>query len=170
MGRESDTILNYIIENYDNIPDYVAFTQGGIDDHSWFRSDWGPEMFINMIQEAEKQGFSNYHVFNSDMNPEWTLKIDYETVINYDKSMINNYTNFSDFLKRIDIYDEFYEDHINNRVKIHPSAFMVISKKHILSREKSYYEKIINYCNYNINPIEGHYFERSWAYIFNCHK
>ena len=47
---------------------------------------------------------------------------------------------------------------------------MVISKEHIRSRPKSYYEKIIKYCNYHLNPIEGHYFERSWAYIFNTHR
>jgi len=33
VGREADTYLNYIIDNYYNLPDVVIFTQGKIFDH-----------------------------------------------------------------------------------------------------------------------------------------
>jgi hypothetical protein len=34
FGRESDSYLHYIINNYDNLPDYVIFTQADPFDHS----------------------------------------------------------------------------------------------------------------------------------------
>lgn len=171
-GRESDTMLNYIIENYDNIPDYVAFSQGGIDNHGWNRpKDWGPTMFLNMLFEAFRNGgYSNHLVFNRHDNPEWSLKLDYKQILSYDNKVYDNNISFIDFLKKIGIYDSFHHDEKNYQIKIYPSSFMIISKENILSRSKSYYEDIIKYCNYHLNPIEGHYFERSWAYIFNTHK
>jgi hypothetical protein len=33
VGRESETYLNYIIQNYNNLPDIVIFTQANIADH-----------------------------------------------------------------------------------------------------------------------------------------
>ena len=33
VGRESETYLRYIIENYDNLPDICVFLQGRISDH-----------------------------------------------------------------------------------------------------------------------------------------
>jgi hypothetical protein len=33
VGRESHTFISYIIDNYDNLPDYVAFIQGNPFDH-----------------------------------------------------------------------------------------------------------------------------------------
>lgn len=34
IGRESHTYLRYIVDNYDNLPDYIAFLQGNPFDHS----------------------------------------------------------------------------------------------------------------------------------------
>ena len=33
VGREAETYLHYIIENYQKLPDIVIFTQGNISDH-----------------------------------------------------------------------------------------------------------------------------------------
>jgi hypothetical protein len=33
VGREAGTYCTYIIENYDNLPDYMIFTQGNPCDH-----------------------------------------------------------------------------------------------------------------------------------------
>ncbi len=33
VGRESETYLRYIIDNYDNLPEVVVFTQADIEDH-----------------------------------------------------------------------------------------------------------------------------------------
>jgi hypothetical protein len=165
VGRESHTFIQYIIENYHNLPKYVGFSQGSLKDHDWVRKKWGPKIFLNMLKEANINGFSSYLTYDSN-NKDWNLKFNYEIAKKYDKNVFNSNITFFDFLKDLGIYGDFY----NNKLKIYPSAFMVISKENILSRPKSYYEKIINYCNYHINPIEGHYFERTWAYIFNCNE
>ena len=168
VGRESDTFLYYIINNYYNLPKYVAFTQGSLKDHEWIRKNWGPGMFLNMLDEAKQFGYSQ-PLISDGGHPDWNLEFNVNQAQTWDPNVNGKYT-YIEFLKIIDIYDDFYNDTLNRNIKIYPSAFMVISKNHILSRPKSYYEKIINYCNYHINPIEGHYFERSWPYIFNTHK
>ena len=35
LGGDSETLINYIVENYDNLPDYVIFTQGNPFDHDF---------------------------------------------------------------------------------------------------------------------------------------
>ena len=167
IGRESHTFLHYIINNYDNIPEFVAFSQGSLKDHEWIRKDWGKNIFLNMLAEAKIYGFSEYKQFSGNI---WNQKFDIKVAKKYDKNVFDSNISFINFFKKIGIYDSFNHDEKNDQIKIYPSAFMIISKKNILSRSKSYYEDIIKYCNYHLNPIEGHYFERSWAYIFNVHK
>ena len=42
-----------------------------------------------------------------------------------------------------------------------------VSKELICTRPKIFYENLIKYVEYDINPEEGHYFERAWYLIFN---
>lgn len=167
VGRESDTFLNYIIENYENLPSYVCFSQGSLNDHEWIRKDWGPLMFLNMLQEAQNKGYSNCKTYDIQDNI-FGLKFNNRSAYNYDKEKnINDkgkINNFRDFI--VKIYPEIVNE---KKINIFPSAFTVISRDNILKRSKESYKELIQYCNYHINPIEGHYFERSWYYIFNLH-
>lgn len=168
VGRESDTFLNYIIENYENLPSYVCFSQDSLNDHEWIRKDWGPLMFLNMLQEAQNKGYSNCKTYDIQDNI-FGLKFNNRSAYNYDKEKnINNkgkINNFRDFI--VKIYPEIVNE---KKINIFHSAFTVISRDNILKRSKESYKELIQYCNYHINPIEGHYFERSWYYIFNLHS
>ena len=167
VGRESDTFLNYIIENYENLPSYVCFSQGSLKDHGWIRGDWGRQMFWNMLQEAQNKGCSKYKMYDIHNNT-FGLNFDNRSAYKYDKEKNLNdkgrINNFRDFI--VKIYPEIVNE---KKINVFPSAFMVISRDNILKRSKESYKDLIHYCNYHINPIEGHYFERSWYYIFNLH-
>ena len=41
-----------------------------------------------------------------------------------------------------------------------------VRKSQILVHPKMFYERIIQFVNYNQNPEEGHYFERLWYSMF----
>ena len=86
IGRESDTILNYIIENYENLPNFVAFTQGSLNDHEWVRKDWGKHMFLNMLKEAEKRVFNHCYHPIIIKHKEWSIKFDFDMAYEYDKT------------------------------------------------------------------------------------
>ena len=45
-------------------------------------------------------------------------------------------------------------------------ANFCVSKELIHRKPKSFYEDIIKYVHYHINPEEGHFFERAWYLIF----
>lgn len=47
-------------------------------------------------------------------------------------------------------------------------GIFAVTRSRIYSRPKEFYESLRadqQHCN---NPIEGHFLERSWHYIFNC--
>ena len=51
--------------------------------------------------------------------------------------------------------------------KIVWGANFSVSKDLILAKPKIFYENILRYLEYHVNPEEGHYLERSWYMIFN---
>ena len=54
VGRETDTYLNYIIENYNNLPEICIFTQGNIKDHYY----GGYKYLLKLGVEALNNGIS----------------------------------------------------------------------------------------------------------------
>jgi hypothetical protein len=48
-------------------------------------------------------------------------------------------------------------------------AIFAVSRTQILSRPKEYYERLIVQLSTENAPIEAHFLERSWFYVFNCH-
>jgi len=49
-------------------------------------------------------------------------------------------------------------------------ASFVIRREMIQLRSKEFYEKLSKQLEVSDSPEVGHYFERSWFYIFNCHR
>jgi hypothetical protein len=188
VGRESETYLQYIITHYDNLPDYVIFTQANISDH---RSSNNTTYLLDMLEEAKIFGKSIPNIVHEKYgnqeiwwDPEWNyynihfmynhdkmfginnpqIKFYYENNVNW--YLQNNYLNN----KHITFRDWFME-HINVKypeiIKIYASALFCVKKELILCHTKEYYKNLINLVNHHINPIEGHFFERSWYYIFD---
>ena len=56
VGRESETYLNYIINNYYNLPDIIVFSQAKITDH---RSDADFNYLLKLMNEAKTNKISN---------------------------------------------------------------------------------------------------------------
>ena len=155
VGREAETYLHYIIDNYDNLPDIVIFTQGNISDH---RGSNDANILINMANEAT---IHNKSICFRDNCPENWNSIDEN---NY--YLHNNYKNN----ERIS-FGEWFKKHIN---PIYPSplllywnAIFAVKKELILNKPIEYYKNLILEVNHHINPTEGHFFERSWFYIFS---
>jgi hypothetical protein len=49
---------------------------------------------------------------------------------------------------------------------MYSNALFAVKKELILSRTLQWYEALLQECSYSSNPIEAHFFERSWYYIF----
>jgi hypothetical protein len=53
-----------------------------------------------------------------------------------------------------------------NPIFIYGAGLFAIKKELILKYPIEYYKKLVLEVNHHIDPIEGHFFERSWYYIF----
>jgi hypothetical protein len=47
-----------------------------------------------------------------------------------------------------------------------PGAIFSVSKELIHKKPISFYKYLLSFLEDHIDPEEGHYFERTWAYIF----
>jgi hypothetical protein len=168
VGRESETYLHYIITNYDNLPDIVIFTQAMIEDH---REIDPLDYLYDLREEAMLYGKSNYFMYHyndySENFPNWDSCWTSEWNILEDGSFFlpdNYYQNtpvrFIDWFKKN--VNEDYPDPIH----IYCNGLFAVRKEKILRRSLHYYQQLILQVNHHINPVEGHFFERSWFYIF----
>jgi hypothetical protein len=163
IGRESHTYLTYIVENYENLPDVVFFTQGRFSDH--YNTD--PDYFINIQDKySGNTGFlkSDYYFYSEKTREYSNNHIDVYRGNKIYKSELG----FTDWFKTHIDTDNTHN--IDEHVVWWPNAIFSVSRECILSRPKEYYKNLLNLIPNNSNPEVGHYFERSWFYIFNCHK
>ncbi len=171
MGRESETYLHYIINNYDNLPDVVVFTQGRIKDHLFQFREEPHKYLLKLKDEAFKYGKSNSRwVFrenneaiydNNDINwkKDWNLK--------NGRYFLNN--NYKD--NKPIIYEDWFKKYIDkdypNPFHIYTNGLFAVKKELILNKPIEYYKILIKEVDHHINSAEGHFFERAWYYIFN---
>jgi len=175
VGRESHTYLYHIINNYENLSTNVVFIQGNNDDDTKRnglpdvylidKQRWGdqPKSCNNIDIYLEKDIFWVNNLRPSllycgkkygkvDLSAKWlsNLRDSDETL----KSFFNKYIK-SDSLNLPEIFYWFEK------------AQFTCPRDNILCNSKDYYEKLINIISDHNNPIEGHYFERCWYYIFH---
>jgi hypothetical protein len=163
VGRESETYLHFIITNYKNLPDVIVFTQARISDH---RGKDDINYLIQIKNEALNNSKSLDYIVHHETDThdfcwdkEWNL-------INGQYYLTNNYKNN----KHITFIEWFkYNININypNPIKIYPNGIFAVKKENILNKPITYYKKLISEVNHHINSTEGHFFERSWYYIFD---
>jgi len=163
VGRESETYLHYIITNYHNLPDIIVFTQAKISDH---KGSDDVNYLINIKNEAlyhsKSQNFlTHYHGKNV-----WDIQWDHDWNFSNGKYYLSdNYKN--EPIKFIDWFKQNIHVNYPDPIKIYSSAIFAVKKEIILKNSLQYYENLILQVNHHINPTEGHFFERSWFYVFN---
>jgi hypothetical protein len=170
VGRESDTYLNYIITNYDKLPDVVIFTQANISDHG-MANDVNYLLSIANSANTNKKSknySTNYLKHNDDageyscFDGKWNVLKDGTYFLN------DNYKNNVPVA-----FDDWFREHIQpdypNPIHIYCNAIFAVKKELILRNSVEYYKRLILEVNHHINSTEGHFLERSWYYIFNDH-
>ena len=163
VGRESHTYLYHIINNYNNLADVTIFLPGSAD-------------LINKYNRAKKMvemvERTNNTVLSCAYDP-MIVKNQYNfTIDEYFSSHSNNkQINQNGVIQKSSIrpYGKWYEKtFVNGEKNIFVSycGIISISKKNILQKPKSYYEKLLYELDTHHNPEVGHYLERSWYPIF----
>lgn len=165
-GMECSGYLRYIIRNYDSLPEYVGFTQGALnEEHAWIRSDWGPGMFANMLEEARSGGgCSAPAVADAELNVDFGLHFDpmRPRDARYKLWPPSRFPNLAAWMA----YHRWQP--LGGNIYFYPSAFMVASRDRIRSTSKTTYRKLLDMVSHSHRPPEAHYMERTWWYLFNC--
>ena len=155
FGRESHTYLYHIINNYDNLADRTIFFQGQINDHR--------VLDINSYFSNNEDIIGKIEYLHID-----ELKKSINHIGKWKKEKINGlmrpckYTPYDWITKVIGISLNPNE----TQIKVIWGANFSLSKKIILQKPKIFYENILRYIDYNKNPEEGHFLERTWYLIF----
>lgn len=159
IGRDPETFLYHIIENYDNLPDYLIFLQGDPFPHSTINKD----NIQVMIDEVINRGNITVTPFFCNIH---------EEVWFFPGLNIPQYHNFL-----------FSGDSIIQNIYFASGCQYIVSKENILYRPKAFYRYIYNMiCTTNIiDETQAHFgnnifdithmsgwtLERFFFYIFN---
>ncbi len=153
IGRESHTYLTYIVDNYNSLPDIVFFTQGSPDHTGGHPIDY----FINIGGDCSE----NYHVTKGPY-----YDFDENGHLNWE-TLSPSPLNFHDW------FSKYIDSDIDTRdgdITWWMGATFSVKSEKILTRTKEYYQELLDqFPKDHSNPEIGHFFERSWYYMFNAH-
>jgi UDP-galactopyranose mutase len=151
-GREAHTYLTHIIDNYNNLSELTIFTQAKWNDHHSIK---------NIVDLFDKPNHFNEHFF---YNLNFRLSY-YYTELEREKDDLCLGEWLQKYIEKdINYFVEYFGMHFTY------GAIFCIKKENILSRSLDFYKGLLNQLEGLSNPEIGHYFERSWYYIFNLHK
>jgi hypothetical protein len=150
MGRESETFLRYITENYTNLPEEIAFLQGKPFDHCR-----DVIQYVNHRQINDKNNY--YSIENklifllNDGDPDIPTECDINGFPHHPGLPI------SSILTQIGI-------NYNNSFLYASGAQYIISKHCILSKPIEWWNYVYNI--HNNNPASPWVFERIWPLLY----
>ena len=185
VGREPHSYLWYIIENYEQLPEVLIFTQGDISDHHCGTNNTEYLTYIDTLRLfASRMGKATPRVIHrydpqanislSDVSTEGDIRI---LSTSYWDPKFNNYEHFIRFTKNVayqsaDYYDfdDWFVEHVQdpypNPIAVYPNSLFSVHRRRVWRHPRSYYESLIQEVSYAVHPIEAHFMERSWFYIF----
>jgi len=145
VGREGHSYYQYIVDHYDALEDYTVFLQGNPFDHS-----------PNVLERIQRY-------------QETKLEMDFEFIS--DCIISSNFSGCCMYHPALPL-KEVYEQVFGHRKESMEFTFgagaqFIVSKKNILKRPKSFYEKIVKILEKEVDPIEGYVIERFHTLIFN---
>ena len=194
LGREGGTYLDYIIDNYEDLPTNLWFTQADPFEHSpdflhFFEEKIKNKYIIKPIQSLTirwkkecnippEHYIKNNNSYNIDKYRciDYFIKSDNLQVIGHsnfnDGGISNLYKNFYNIYKNNNIF-EYLCDRINIKkpqkiIKFIYSACFFVKKKCILRNPKEVYIKLKHFLleTDEQGSIQGYILERFWPYLF----
>jgi hypothetical protein len=167
VGREMHSYFYHIIENYDNLSDVTIFLPGSAELPNKF------ERSKNLVRTVEETNNTVFSCSNDDnfVENNYNFEIDDYLSSNEKNKTLNTDTSMK--ISDIRPYGKWYNSIFTNEEKntcISWNSIIAVSKKNILQKPKSYYEKLMKEVNEHHNHETVHYLERSWYAIFYPYK
>ena len=164
VGYNIFDIFHFIVNNYDNLPDIIAFLQGNPFDHC------KKETFNKLIYNTCFTPIEDYsHVPESkahkkdldggymEVNNSWYLGAHRQE---YGSQVRKYLSSYNQLLREI-----FKSPEYPLWIRFAPGAQYIVPKENILFYSKEFYKKLISYVDYHRIPAEGFALERAMYYI-----
>ena len=155
VGREANTYLTYICENYSNLPDIVVFTQGS-DDHL-----------------SASDIYKNLNIMNDNLNIMMSghlYRQPSDTLFTSDNGRISEWGGKTLIPAESDFYT-WFKKYIRNEIEesfyVYWNACFLVRRESILIRSLDFYKNLLKQTEIGESTEVAHFFERSWFYIFN---
>jgi hypothetical protein len=147
-GREGETFLRHIVENYHTLDDVTIFLQGDPFDHLTILSGWQGEITENQKPILIKK-------INHEITSQSEFSTFYQVKYNVPGNTNNSKTHF---------YCNKYFKEKHNYFTVSPSAQYIVPKKYILSRPMVFW-KTLHEAIYN-DELDGYAMENLWWLAF----
>lgn len=147
VGREAETYLNYIVNNYNNLNDYTGFLQGRPFDH--FEGQH-PENIPDVVRYINSINTSQDFIFFGTQPPH---ECDHTGSPHHPGLDLSGYANL-------------IKINIPSIIQFRAGAQFIVSKSRILSKPREFYSNILETVNREISPREAYILERLWQYVF----
>lgn len=148
-GREGETFLRHIVENYDKLDDITVFLQGDPFDHLTILTGWQGN-----VQDELKP------LISKKINSEITALSEFATFYQIKYNVPGNTNN-----SKTHLYCMKYFNERHNYFTVSPSAQYIVPKKHILSRSLEFW-KTLHEAIYT-DELDGYAMENLWWLAFH---
>lgn len=161
VGENQKDIFSFIVDNYENLPDVVAFCQGFPFDHC------KKETFVNLIKNNTLTRLEDYsHLIpcnNVDQDGYYFEHNDnwYIGAHNASRNQTCQFSSFDEYMNSL--FSNY--SHLD-RLTFSPGSQIIVEKERILHYPKPFWNHLNNMLN-RISMTEGHIIERSLFLIFS---
>ena len=152
VGREGETFLYHIVNNYHNLDDVTVFLQGNPFEHLQLLVGWRAE-----LTDEEKNNVIDK--MNHEINDECDFTTFYQVLYNNSNGTNSVDTNAACMTYFGESYDKF---------TVSPGAQYIVPKKYILSRPLEFWKKM-HEAIYDNERLNGYCLEQLW-YLAFIHK
>lgn len=148
IGREGHTFVNYIVENYNDLPDEILFSQYDPIDH------------FSKNKKIHFADAMNYFLNRNLIDFCGIGAADFDLIVRSRK------INWISFAK--ELFGDFELEKIYKLIACGSTLYGVfrVSKEAILRNDIDFYKKVLEMLSRGKDPYEGYFFERMWKFIF----
>ncbi len=160
VGRESHTWIYHIYKNYNNLDQNTLFLQGRIDDLNCMVFKNIDNYFLGLENNtfcASRLGMLTPLHWKKNIN----IQSDIRYKEDWEKMMIS---------RNQDGFRKFALKCFGDVPLFLPTSYggcFAVKKESILKYKKEFYFELLNYLSQHVHPIEAHYMERLWCFMFS---
>jgi hypothetical protein len=150
IGREGETFLYHIVNNYNNLDEVTVFLQGNPFEHMQLLVGWRSKLNDDEVDIVCTK-------INNEITDKSVFSTFYQVLYN-----VPNGTNGVDTTKYC---NKYYNENYSN-FTVSPGAQYIVPKKYILSRPFEFW-KTLHLAMYNNEELNGYAQEQLWYLAFN---